>query len=63
MAHYGELIQTDFDPKREQALKKLYQEFVDYYSDPLFTKIKDIASPALILVMRPEVLLPVHSIK
>jgi len=38
MAHYGELLDTGYDPSKDSV----YAAFVEYFEDPTMTKIKDV---------------------
>jgi hypothetical protein len=38
MAHYGELLDTTYDPNKD----RLYQMFTEYFDDPMMTKLKDV---------------------
>lgn len=43
MAHYGQLLDTSYDPNRD----KLYQIFTEYFEDPMMTKLKDVSTFSL----------------
>lgn len=38
MAHYGEILDAHYDPRRDTV----YPLFVEYFNDPVMTKIKDV---------------------
>jgi hypothetical protein len=43
MAHYGELLDTAYDPNKD----KLYTIFTEYFENPMMTKLKDVSNFSL----------------
>ena len=43
MAHYGELLDTGYNPNKDN----LYAIFVEYFENPMMTKLKDVANFSL----------------